>query len=101
MEAIREETFLSRQEFENNFDFQFKEKNLLFTFHPTTLDEIDPVIQLKVVFGAIQKSSSQYGIILTKPNADTYGRALIPVLEAFSADYPGAKLYDNLWHKVI
>ena len=88
---------LSKEEIERQLPgYRFLEKNLLVTFHPATLDEISPAEQYAEVLRALAKLGPEVGIIFTYPNADTFGRELLRLTEAFVAEHPNTKAYPSL-----
>lgn len=71
--------------------FELREPYLLVTYHPVTLLDEDP----ERSFNALLATLDQFPdcqVILTYPNADNGGRAIIPLLEAYAAGRPGRVL---------
>jgi UDP-N-acetylglucosamine 2-epimerase (non-hydrolysing) len=66
-----------------SLNFELREPYLLVTYHPVTLLEEDPEESFKALLVALDKFPD-YQIILTYPNADNGGRAIIPLLEAYA-----------------
>lgn len=71
--------------------FPLRQPYFLVTYHPVTLAEEDPVSSFKAVLEAIDHFSD-HQVILTYPNADNGGRALIPILEDYARSQPGRAL---------
>lgn len=81
---------LDRDELEAELGFAFRARNALVTFHPATLDERPPAEDFAEVLAALDGFGNGLGIVLTLPNADTHGRALIGMIERFVAARPNA-----------
>lgn len=74
---------LARDELEKQLNFKFLKRNILVTFHPVTLDDIQSsVYQFGQLLLALNSLHST-GIIFTLPNADAAGRALISMVKEF------------------
>ena len=87
---------LGRRELEAALDLRFKEKNLLVTFHPVTLDTQPAEAQFQELLTALDNLGPDIGIIFTRPNADTAGRAIIRLLDNYVAAHPNARAYTSL-----
>lgn len=78
---------LSRQELEHDLGFRFRDRNLLVTYHPLTLDldrSEDDLGQLLVALGRFP----DFGLIITMPNADPGGLRIAAMIEAAAAKAP-------------
>ncbi len=88
--------FLSRSRLAKDLRIQFLKRNYLITFHPETLSPAKSVKDLRVLLDVLDKQEDSL-LIFTKSNADTGGRRLNRMLEAFVARRPGkAVLFDSL-----
>jgi GDP/UDP-N,N'-diacetylbacillosamine 2-epimerase (hydrolysing) len=94
-ENIRNFDLLGIKELEEALDFTFGEKNLLVTFHPTTLDSENPTDQLDQLLDALSELSDTK-IIFTLPNADTGGREFIKRIEEFVSRNSNSRSYVSL-----
>ncbi len=65
-----------------SLDFELREPYLLVTYHPVTLLEEDPEESFKALLTALDRFPD-HQIVLTYPNADNGGRAIIPLLENY------------------
>ncbi|MBL09646.1 MAG: UDP-N-acetylglucosamine 2-epimerase (hydrolyzing) [Acidiferrobacteraceae bacterium] len=73
---------LSRVKLEKKIGMTLARKNLLVTFHASTLEKEHPAQQFQSLYDALE----EYGdanIIFTKTNADTYGRAINRMIDEF------------------
>lgn len=96
LDHIKRLRFLDRSELEKDLGFRFRERNLLVTFHPTTLDEQTTDDQFRELLSALDAIGPDTGIIFTKPNADTGGRELIKMIDEFVATHPNARGFKSL-----
>ncbi|MBF6026834.1 UDP-N-acetylglucosamine 2-epimerase (hydrolyzing) [Pseudomonas sp. P115] len=75
---------LSASELAQTLDFDFSTPFFLVTYHPVTMQEEDPVASFGALLAALD-AFGQYGVVLTYPNADNGGRAIIPMIEDYAA----------------
>lgn len=87
---------LNRNELEISLDFQFKEQNMLITFHPVTLDLQPAAEQFEQLLIALDTFGDGVGIIFTKPNADTEGRSIIQMMDNYTSSHSNAKCFTSL-----
>lgn len=87
---------LERKELEEVLDFDFKEKNLLITFHPTTLDDEPVPLQIQGLLNALSALGPGVGIIFTKPNSDPGGRMISRMIDDYVAFHSNTKAYISL-----
>lgn len=74
---------MSLDDLSASLDFKIDRPYFLFTYHPVTLAEEEP----DIAFGALLDALDQfpeYQVIMTYPNADNGGRAIIPMLEKYA-----------------
>jgi GDP/UDP-N,N'-diacetylbacillosamine 2-epimerase (hydrolysing) len=95
IDSIKRLNLLDRAELEASLDFKLGQKNLLITFHPVTLETATAVDQMEELLAALTELKNTQ-LIFTLPNADTYGRALIKMVEQFVAQHPNARAYTSL-----
>jgi GDP/UDP-N,N'-diacetylbacillosamine 2-epimerase (hydrolysing) len=95
VDAIKTTTFLSRSELEASLDFKFGKKNLLVTFHPTTMDTNSGESQTEALLNSLAKLSDTH-LIFTHPNADTGSRAMIDMIEHFVLEHEHARVFTSL-----
>ena len=96
LDQIRRLTLLSREELERDLGFEFRERNLMVTFHPVTLEQQTASAQFQDLLQALDTLGPDMGIIFTKPNADTDGRLLIRMVDDFAATHSNAKAFSSL-----
>lgn len=86
---------LGRAELEERLGFRFGAKNLLITFHPVTLEDSTAEGQMAELLAALDGRTGT-NLIFTMPNADTGGRALIEMIEAFVETHSNARAFTSL-----
>jgi GDP/UDP-N,N'-diacetylbacillosamine 2-epimerase (hydrolysing) len=95
VDNIKRLSLLDRKQLELSIDFSLKKKNLLITFHPVTLEKSTATDQMAELLSALAELQDT-GLIFTLPNADTDGRALIEMVDAFVAKHNNARAYTSL-----
>lgn len=95
VDAIRRIPLLDRDALEASLDFHFGVRNLLVTFHPVTLENQTVEQQMDELLAALDTLHDTQ-LIITLPNADNGGRAIIRRIEAFVASHPNARAYPSL-----
>ena len=95
IDNINKLTLLNRAQLESRLEFQLGSKNLLITFHSVTLENATSAGQMAELLAALE-ARGDTKLIFTMPNADTGGRALIDMIEAFVAGHPNARAYTSL-----
>ncbi len=87
---------LSREEFEDSIDFKLGNKNIIFTYHPTTVDSEEKIIKdIDEILNALIELED-INIIFTKSNSDAGGRVINNKLVNFVQKHSNCKLYTSL-----
>ena len=97
VDSIKKLKLMERSELEKSLDFKFGDKNLLITFHPTTLDHAPSTQHLQALLQSLEALTDTH-LIFTLPNADTGSRALIAMIEKFVLEHANAFAYASLGH---
>ena len=92
-------TKFNRQKIEAKTGWQFLDKNILFTFHPETLSNIEAKDQINVVLDALSNFRSAAKFI-SMPNADPGNQTVAERLFSFSNSEPNVYITRNLGHKL-
>lgn len=95
LDYIHRMRFLSKEELEEILSFKFCPTNAVVTFHPVTLDPELPEVQFAQLLEALTRMHDM-GIIFTMPNADTYGRKLMDMIENFVSTHSNAVAFTSL-----
>lgn len=95
LDSLNHVTLLNRNDLESKMGYSFKQRNLLVTFHPETLEKNKVAYDFNELLMALD-SLDDTGLIFTLPNADTDGRVLIHMVENFVKHHPQSKCYSSL-----
>jgi GDP/UDP-N,N'-diacetylbacillosamine 2-epimerase (hydrolysing) len=95
IDAIKRTTLMTRAALEASLNFAFGPRNLLITFHPVTLESQSSANQMSELLKALDGLKDTH-LIFTMPNADTGGRELMAMVDAFVAAHPKARAYNSL-----
>jgi GDP/UDP-N,N'-diacetylbacillosamine 2-epimerase (hydrolysing) len=95
IDSIKRISLLEKAALEDSLGFKFGTKNLLVTYHPVTLESNSSRQQMQELLSALDELIDT-NLIFTSPNADTGGRELAGMLEAFVASHPNARVYTSL-----
>lgn len=95
VDCIKKTEILSKKELETALNFKFRKRNLLFTYNPVTLDLEDSRAQIKNILCAINELE-ETGCIITLPNADNGGRAIISMLREYAENNERFSLFTSL-----
>ncbi len=87
---------LDRAQLEIALGLRFQPRNLLVTFHPSTLERVPAATQLQELFAALDHHAADTGLIFTKPNADMGGRELGRQIDEFVATHAHAAAFASL-----
>lgn len=91
LDHLRRSAKMDLDELAESLGFALRAPYLLVTYHPVTLLEEDPTQSFIALLNALE-NFPEHQIILTYPNADNGGRAIIPQLEAYAQRQPGRVL---------
>jgi GDP/UDP-N,N'-diacetylbacillosamine 2-epimerase (hydrolysing) len=95
IDSIKRISLLDKATLEDSLGFKFGSRNLLVTYHPVTLESSSSCTQMQVLLSALDELRDT-NLIFTSPNADTGGRELTRMLEAFVATHLNARIYTSL-----
>jgi len=84
LDFIKQLDFMTRAAFFDAIGLEPRERNLMVTFHPVTLDPTSSVSHALELQAALEALGSDIGIIITGPNADTEGSALTKAMTDFA-----------------
>lgn len=89
IDSIKALALLTREELSESIQFDLvNAPYMVVTYHPVTLCRDGAVEDLKRLLGVLNEYQ-EYKFLITYPNADTHGRALIPLLEKFERELKG------------
>jgi UDP-hydrolysing UDP-N-acetyl-D-glucosamine 2-epimerase len=97
LDHLRRRPLLDRTVLEESLGVPLGRRNLLVTFHPVTLEHDEETDQLAELLAALDDLPPDIVLWVTKPNADTGGRAIAATLDSWAAAHPGrVRLYTSL-----
>ena len=84
IENIKKLQLLTKEKFEKSIDFKLNKKNILVTFHPTTLEIGKAKEHFQELLDAVDDLKAT-NIIFTKANSDTDGRIINQMIDEYVA----------------
>ncbi len=96
IDNVRRMEFLSREQLSEDLGYEWLKHNLLVTFHPVTLGDMPSVEQQEHLLFALGRLGSDYGILITFPNADPEGRAMLERLQQFARGRDNVSVHASL-----
>jgi UDP-N-acetylglucosamine 2-epimerase (non-hydrolysing)/GDP/UDP-N,N'-diacetylbacillosamine 2-epimerase (hydrolysing) len=96
IDAIRQIKLMDREALEKDLGISFKNRNLLITFHPVTLNSSGSVQELEALLSALDNFGDEIGLFFTKANADTSGRTINRVFEDWVSTRSNAAAFTSL-----
>ena len=96
LDGVRNADLLSRSNLEKSLRFKFRNRNLLVTFHPATLDAMPSIRQLGELLSALARLGPDTGLIFTASNADTEGIKMNRKIKIFAAAHANACFVPSL-----
>ena len=94
LEHLQRTSLLDRQELESRLNFSLGEQCFLATYHPATLSERPPADALQNLLDTLDRFPD-VKIILTYPNADTFGRSLLYQIKDYASERPDRVLLSS------
>jgi GDP/UDP-N,N'-diacetylbacillosamine 2-epimerase (hydrolysing) len=95
IDSIARIKLFDRKMLEEILDFKLRERNLLITFHPVTLEINSAKSQIEELLSALQDLGDT-GLIFTMPNADAEGREIFSAIKKFCDCNVNARFYTSL-----
>lgn len=95
LESVFKLKLLSKLELQNKLGIIFKSKVFLITFHPATMENLQPIEQIRNLIEALN-GFEETTFILTKANADAGGNVINNELEKFARSNPNCYLTASL-----
>lgn len=91
LDHIAKTPLLSLAELQESLGFILHSPFMVVTYHPVTLADEPAEESFMALLSALDEFPD-YQVIMTYPNADDGGRAIIPLIEKYAANYPGRVL---------
>lgn len=96
VDAIHEMKMKAKDTLAAEAGIDWMPKNILFTFHPVTLEPDESGRQLEQVLLALDDLGEEVGLVMTAPNLDPESRNLMVLLEKFVQGHKNGKLFSSL-----
>ena len=96
LDTLRHTELLDRKTLEAELGMQFRQRNLLVTFHPVTLEPGTSLPQLSALLDALDSMGNEIGIVFTGSNADPEGRTFNRAVSSYIASRPNCRFFDSL-----
>lgn len=87
---------LNKSDFEMSINWTLKEKSIVFTYHPVTLDSPNKQENDISCILDFLSNLTDTSVIMTKSNSDSGGRFVNAMLEKYENKYQHMKLFDSL-----
>ena len=75
---------MARHELEAGLGIELQPTNIIVTYHPVTLEDEPPEAACAELLAALDDLGDEVGIVVTLPNADTWGRILLKMMRSFA-----------------
>lgn len=98
LDHMRRTPLMERAELERSLGFELSRPTLLVTYHPVTLDGRSPATPMTELLAALD-TVPDATIILTRSNADTDGRVINEMIDAYAARNARAHAFTSLGHR--
>ena len=94
LDNLREMELMNPYQLEVEHGISMTPAPLLVTFHPVTLEYKETGWQVAELLEALE--DSRLPVVFTLPNADTFGRVVISMVEDYVQSHPSASMVSNL-----
>jgi GDP/UDP-N,N'-diacetylbacillosamine 2-epimerase (hydrolysing) len=95
IDALKKIKFLSKSQIEKKLNFKLKNKNILITYHPVTLEKNSSKDHINEIFKALNEFP-EIGIIFTFPNADQDSKVLFSEIKKYSRTRKNVRVYGSM-----
>ena len=97
LDVLHETPIMSREELSRCLGVELAPPVIVMTLHPTTLSLTSQTEELPVVLSALSRIDAT--LIITYPNADPHGRAIVEGIGTFVRTRPRARVFPSLGQK--
>tara|TARA_B100000780_G_scaffold277400_1_gene248026 strand:- start:5166 stop:6335 length:1170 start_codon:yes stop_codon:yes gene_type:complete len=99
VDGIKNITLLTKEDIEKSLNIEFKDKSILITFHPVTLEKDTSSLQMLQLLEALNDLNNTT-LIFTMPNADTDSRIIFKLITDFTSNHSNAYAFSSLGQKL-
>ena len=98
LDYLKRTALLQRRQLESELGIRFRQRNLLVTFHPATLESESPAVQFAALLAALDAISAQAPatIVFTLPNADAGNQEIAALIAGYVAAHSNAYAFASL-----
>ncbi len=96
IDYILDTPMISKEALAKKLEFNLRKFNIILTYHPVTLSTKKDRDDLVIILDALTDLGDDFGLLITKSNADDGGRILNREIENFTDKNKNAKSYDAL-----
>lgn len=86
VENIKHVPLMSKEEIEQNLQFEITDRTILVTYHPVTLSDSNPLDDINALFQALD-AHPELHVIFTMPNSDAGGQKIAEAIERYAAQH--------------
>lgn len=98
LDYLKRTSLLSQARLEKELGIRFRERNLLVTFHPATLDTQSPAAQFAELLAALDSVAAEIPttVVFTLPNADPGNQEVAAMIGRYVSAHPNAHAFTSL-----
>lgn len=96
IDVIETMKLMDREALEKDLDISFKNRNVLITHHPVTLNPSVSGKELEALLSALDNLGDKIGLFFTKANADTSGRTVNRLVDNWVSSRSNAVVFTSL-----
>lgn len=87
LDSIKNLELLNKDEFEKSIDFKLRNKSVLITYHPVTLEKEQPTVNFQSILDALDELQNTT-LIFTHANSDKHGRIINQMIHEYVQSNP-------------
>lgn len=95
VENILQQPLITKDELEKSLNFSFRNPYVVVTYHPVTLEDESSQLAFKALLDVLEQYP-KLGVLFTKVNADSNGRIINTMIDAFVSNHPQTKAVTSL-----
>lgn len=95
VDNLKHINYLSKSDFEAQFNINLNQPTILSTFHPETVSFEKNKIYIKELLNSFESLQNNYQIVITLPNTDTMGQMIRDEILEFGNKYPNIKIIES------
>jgi len=96
LDHVHQMVLLSRAQFTERTGYGFRPKNLIVTYHPETRSKQPVEEPFRELLDALGELGDSFGVLFTRPNADSQGSKISAMIDQFISTHSHAKVTTSL-----